>query len=54
MSDMQLKIKVNRIVIHSGLKKSENMLCPIMKILQMRHKDFNKAQALRITKSILN
>ena len=53
MSDIQLEIKINRLVIHSGFKKSNDMISPIMKILQMRYKDFDKKQALRITKSLL-
>lgn len=54
MSDIQLEIKVNRIVNQSGFKKSQNMLSPIMKIINMRHKDIDKKQALRVVKSILN
>ncbi len=53
MSDIVLEIKVNRIVNQSGFKKSQNMLCPILKIIQMRHKDISKDQALRITKLVL-
>jgi len=53
MSDMQLELKVNRLVIQSGFEKSKDMLCPIMKIIQMRHKDISKNQALRVTKLVL-
>jgi hypothetical protein len=53
MSDIQLEVKIHRIVAHSGYKKSNELICPIMKILQMRHKDLNKSQALRVAKSIL-
>lgn len=53
MSDIQLKIKVNRIVNQSGFIKSQEMLCPIMKIIKMRHKDISKDQALRVTKLVL-
>jgi hypothetical protein len=53
MSDIQLEVKVNRIVNQSGFRKSQNMLCPIMKIIQMRHKDISKGQALRVIKSVL-
>jgi len=54
MSDIQLEIKINRIVAHSGYKKSNALICPIMKILQMRHKNLDKAQALKITKAVLD
>ncbi len=53
MSDVQVEIKVKRIIAHSGYEKNDNLLCPIMKILQMRHKDLDKVQAFRVTKSIL-
>jgi len=53
MSDIQLEIKVNRIVNQSGFKKSQDMLCPIMRIIQMRHKNISKDQALRVTKLVL-
>ena len=53
MSDIQLGIKVNRIVAQSGFEKSNEMLCPIMKIIQMRHKSISKDQALRVAKQVL-
>jgi len=53
MSDIQVEVKVQRIIAQSGYKKNDNLLCPIMKILQMRHRDLDKAQALRVTKSVL-
>ena len=53
MSDMQLEIRVNRIINQSGFKKSQDLFCPIMKIIKMRHKDISKDQALRVTKQVL-
>ncbi|MEA2051082.1 MAG: hypothetical protein U9O56_10195 [Campylobacterota bacterium] len=53
MSDIQLEIKINRLLGQSGYEKSEALITPIMKILQMRHKDLDKSQALRVSKSIL-
>ena len=54
MSDMQMEVKINRIVAQSGYSKSNHLISPVMKVLQMRYRDLNKVQALRITKSILN
>ncbi|MEA3353241.1 MAG: hypothetical protein U9Q33_05465 [Campylobacterota bacterium] len=54
MSDIQLELKVNRIVGQSGFKKSDALITPIMKVLQMRYKDLDKNQALKIVKSVLN
>ncbi len=53
MSDISLKLKIDRLVLQSGFAKKETMLCPLMKIVQMRHKDVDKQQALRVTKLVL-
>jgi hypothetical protein len=53
MSDSQLRLKINRLIIQSGFKKSDELLFPIMKIIKMRHGDINRDQALRITKEAL-
>lgn len=53
MSDKKLEIEVNRLVLHSGFKKSEDMLSPILKIIKMRHKEVGRTQALRVAKDIL-
>jgi len=53
MSDLQLRLKVNRLIIQSGFEKREELLSPILKIMKMRHGDINKDQILRITKEAL-
>ncbi|XPV69708.1 MAG: hypothetical protein ACNI25_03855 [Halarcobacter sp.] len=53
MSDRILQSKINRIVEQSGFSKKEKILCSVMKIVQMRHKDVDKNQALRVTKFVL-
>jgi len=53
MSDLQLGVKVQRLVIHSGFDKTEDMFCPIMKIIQMRYKDVSKEQAYRVVKQTI-
>ena len=53
MSDMKLKLKVDRLVLHSGFSKQETLLSPLMKIIQMRYKEVDKQQALRVTKLVL-
>jgi len=53
MSDITLKLKIDRLVWQSGFAKKKTMLCPLMKIVQMRHKDVDKQQALRVTKLVL-
>ncbi len=54
MSDIKLKLKLDRLVLQSGFSKKETMLCPLIKIIQMRHKDVDKQQALRVTKLVLD
>lgn len=54
MSNMELKIKINRLVLHSGYKKSEQMICPIIKIMKMRHKGVPEIQIRKIAQEILH
>ncbi len=53
MSDLKLKLKIDRLVLQSGFPKKETMLCPLMKIVQMRHKEVDKQQALRVAKLVI-
>lgn len=53
MSDSQLRLQVNRLIIQSGYEKSEMLLSPIVKIIKMRNRDFNREQVLRVTKDVL-
>lgn len=38
----------------SVTEKTDNLLCPILKVLQMRHNDLNKAQATRVIREVLH
>ncbi len=53
MSDMQLKSEITLLVNTSGFKKSKSMLCPIVRIVSMRHKDVAQKQIYKVAKSIL-
>ncbi|MGK0256168.1 MAG: hypothetical protein ACI81I_000778 [Arcobacteraceae bacterium] len=53
MSDLILRLKINRLIIQSGFKKSDELLLPLIKIIRMRHSNINRDQALRITKEAL-
>ena len=53
MSDSQLRLKINRLIIQSGYEKSEELVSPIMRIIKMRHGNINRDQVLRITKEAL-
>jgi len=53
MSDSQLRIKVNRIIIQSGFEKSADLLSPIVKIINMRYSNIQRDQVLRVTNAAL-
>jgi len=37
----------------SVTEKTDGLVCPILKVLQMRHKDLNTAQATKIIREVL-
>ena len=53
MSDVQLLSEIENIIKKSGYSKSKKMLCPIVRIVSMRHKEIPKKQVLKVAKSIL-
>jgi len=53
MSDSVIKTHVEDIITTSGFEKSNKLLCPILKILHMRHKELNTFQAHRVTLQVL-
>jgi len=36
------------------MEKSDNLLCPILRVLQMRHNDLDVKQATRIIRNVLD
>ena len=53
MSDIQLKSEIEVIIKKSGYKKSKSMICPITKIMIMRHNEVPQKQILKVASSIL-
>ena len=53
MSNIQLKSEINSIIKKSGYGKSKDLLCPIMKIVSMRHKEVPSKQVHRVLKELL-
>ena len=54
MADYQLARESNAILRELGVEqKSENLLCPIVRILQMRHRNLDVKQATKVVKSVL-
>ena len=68
MSKMQIKITKEQIMADfaivkeskeilrqfSATEKTDNLLCPILKVLQMRHKDLDTIQASRVIRKVLH
>lgn len=53
MSDIKLKSEIEILVKRSGYKKSKSLLCPIMKIVSMRHKDISHRQIHKVAMTVL-
>ena len=53
MSDIALKSEIETLIKKSGFKKSKNLICPITKIITMRHNEVSQKQIMKVTNSIL-
>jgi len=55
MADIKLLQESRAIIREMGVTKKENfLLCPILRVLQMRHHDLNTKQATRVIREVLN
>lgn len=53
MADCVLTKESNEILKQFSIEKDERLMCPILKVLQMRHHDLDIKQARRVVKNIL-
>ncbi len=53
MSDIELKVEIKSLVKTSGYKETKGMLCSIVKIVSMRHREVSQKQILKVAKEIL-
>ena len=53
MSDIALKSEIEVLINKSGFEKSKNLLCPITKIILMRHSQVSQKQIMKVANSIL-
>ena len=53
MADYLITKESKAILRDLSMQKSKNLLCPILRVLQMRHNDLDVQQATRIIKNIL-
>ena len=55
MADIQLLQESRAIIREMGVHdKEESLLCPILKVLKMRHHNLNSTQATRMIKKALH
>ncbi len=56
MADIQLLQESRAIIREMSIKErgNFNLLCPILRVLQMRHYDLDTTQAKKIIKKVLN
>ena len=54
MSDILLSKESRKILRGFSMEKSDNLLCPILRVLQMRHNDLDVKQATRIIRDVLD
>lgn len=52
MSDIQLKSEIESIIKMSGYSKSNKLLCSVIRIVTMRHKEVPRKQLLKVSKSV--
>lgn len=53
MADYMLLKESRQILREMSVEKSEGLLCPIVRVLQMRHSDLDVKQATKVVKGIL-
>ncbi|WP_193112119.1 hypothetical protein [Sulfurimonas paralvinellae] len=53
MSNIELKSEINTIIKKSGYSRSKDLLCPLMRVVSMRHKDVPSKQIHGILKELL-
>ncbi len=53
MADYIITKESKAILREFSIKKSDNLLCPILKVLQMRHSNLDIPQATRVIRNVL-
>jgi hypothetical protein len=53
MADYLLSKESKEILREFSIEKNENLLCPILKVLQMRHHNLDVKQATRVVRTVL-
>ena len=53
MSDIELKSEIESLVRTSGYKETKGMLCSVIKIVSMRHREVSQKQIFKVAKEVL-
>ena len=53
MSDIQLKSEIESLVKTSGYKPSKAMLCSVVRVITMRHRDVSQKRIFAVAKEKL-
>ena len=53
MADYLLSKESKEILREFSVQRDERLLCPILKVLQMRHSDLDIKQATRVVRNVL-
>ncbi len=53
MSDIALKSEIKTLIKKSGYKQTRELLCPIIKVVSMRHRSVPTSQIYKVAKEVL-
>ena len=52
MSDYRIRVEINRFVQQNNIQDPKRSLCPITKIIKMRHKQLDTNRILKVAKEL--
>jgi len=53
MSDIELKSEIKSLLKSSGYKPSKAMLCSVVRVVSMRHRNISQKQIFKVAKEVL-
>ena len=53
MSDIALKSEIKSLVKTSGYNETKGMLCSVVRIVSMRHREVSQKQIFKVAKEVL-
>ncbi|QDF28274.1 hypothetical protein [Halarcobacter anaerophilus] len=52
MSDYRIRAEINRLVEQNNIEDPKKSICPIIKIIKMRHKQLDTNRILKVAKEV--